>query len=244
MKRVGIFQSNYIPWKGYFDLIHDVDLALYFDDVQYTKNDWRNRNKVKTPAGSQWLTIPAGDNINRLICEVTLDDKRWQIKHWKTLSQHYGKAPYFKRYQGFLEHVYLETKWDRLSAVNQYMIRSIAANYLGIKTTFAQSSDIQSEGRRQDRVMHLLKAVGANSYVSGPAGKDYIDPARFHEENIELVWKDYSGYPEYPQFFPPFEHAVSVLDLLFQTGPDAPYFIWGWREEKIQSPLLESQGAA
>ena len=232
MKRVAINQSNYIPWKGYFDLIHDVDLFLFYDDVQFTKNDWRNRNRVKTPSGLRWLTIPAGTDLDRLICEVSLEDRRWQSKHWKTLTHLYGRAPFFDAYRGFLEEVYVRREWSSLSQINQFLIQSIATDYLGIKTTFGHSSDFPSSGRSQDRVIGLLKAVKADVYVSGPAGQAYLDPERFRKEGIELLWKDYSGYPEYPQSYPPFEHAVTILDLLFHIGSDAPQYIWGWRASR------------
>src|ERR1700681_1938553 len=104
-KRVAILQSNYIPWKGYFDIIHDVDLFVFYDDVQYTKNDWRNRNKIKTPQGTQWITIPVGTNEHRLICEVEIRDTSWQKKHWKMLQQNYAKAPYFHVFEPFLDYV-------------------------------------------------------------------------------------------------------------------------------------------
>lgn len=229
MTRVAINQSNYIPWKGYFDLIHDVDVFLFYDDVQFTKNDWRNRNLVKTAAGRQWLTIPVGTDLNRRICDVTLDDPRWQRKHWKTLLQLYARAPFFAHYRPFLEEVYLGREWKRLSELNQFLIRTIARDQLGIRTAFRQASEFPSAGQKQDRVLGLLESVGAGIYVSGPAAKAYLDPDRFRAAGIELVWKDYSGYPEYPQFHPPFEHAVTILDLMLHVGPDAPSYIWGWR---------------
>ncbi len=229
MKRIAICQSNYIPWKGYFDLIHDADAFMFYDDVQFTKNDWRNRNRVKTPAGPQWLTIPVGPDLRRLICEVTLQSTRWQRTHWKTLVQLYGKAPFFRHYQGFLEDIYLAREWRSLSELNQFLVHSIARDHLGIKTPFLQSSDFPATGRSQDRVLNLLRAVQADVYLSGPAGRSYLDEKRFEEEGIALVWKDYSGYPEYPQFHPPFDHAVTILDLLFHVGPEAPQYIWGWR---------------
>ncbi len=242
MKRVAINQSNYIPWKGYFDLIHDVDAFIFYDDVQFTKNDWRNRNKVKGPKGLQWLSIPVGTDLNRLIRDVSLDDPRWQQKHWKTLSHLYGKAPFFGAYRSVFEDVYLNRKWRNLSSLNQFLIETIAVQYLGVQTSFLQSSDLSGTGKGQDRVLNLLKAVKADVYISGPAGKAYLDPARFQKEGIELIWKDYSGYPEYAQFHPPFEHAVTILDLLFHTGPDASSYIWGWRAGKLQPRAAAARG--
>jgi WbqC-like protein len=235
---VAINQSNYIPWKGYFDLIRDSDTFLFYDDVQFTKNDWRNRNKVKSSAGRQWITIPVGSDVRRRICEVALPESRWQEKHWKTLANLYRKAPFFNTYRSFLEDVYLNRKWRNLSHLNQFLIQNIATKWLGIQTIFRQSSDFPSVGQGQERVLSLLASLKADTYVSGPAGKAYLDPIRFREAGIKLVWKDYSGYPEYPQFHPPFEHAVTILDLLFHTGPDAPYYIWGWRSGERRSDVV------
>ena len=222
-------QSNYIPWKGYFDIIHDVDLFIFYDDVQFTKNDWRNRNKIKSSSGVQWLTIPAGTDLNRLICEVRLEDKSWQKKHWKTIVHNYGKAPFFSLYGDFFREVYLERKWDTLSGINQFLIKSISAEILGIETEFRDSMQYNPKGKGSGRLLDLLVKAGARSYISGPSAKDYIDEKSFADANIQLIYKDYSGYPEYRQLYKPFDHRVSIIDLLFNCGPEAPDFIWGWR---------------
>lgn len=230
MKTVVVLQSNYIPWKGYFDLINDADVFIFYDDVQYTKNDWRNRNKIKTSKGTEWITVPVGPGKNRLIWEVEIVDQTWQSKHWKTLKQNYGNCPNFARYQPFFEDFYLGRKWTSLSQMNQHLIRRISSEMLGIKTEFQDSRAYDVKGVKQDRLLELLQKTGSERYISGPAAKDYIDERSFVEAGIELAWKDYSGYPEYPQRFAPFEHGVSILDLLFNAGPDAPWHIWGWRE--------------
>jgi hypothetical protein len=129
----------------------------------------------------------------------------------------------------FLEELYLEKSWPSLSELNQYLIRSISRNFLGVQTEFSDSSKFPIQGEKQERLLDLLKAVGATSYISGPAAKNYIDEAEFNSIGIEVVWKDYEGYPEYTQLHPPFEHGVTILDLLFQTGPSAAWYIWGWR---------------
>lgn len=230
MKSVAIIQSNYIPWKGYFDLIHDADVFIFYDDVQYTKNDWRNRNKIKTPNGVEWVTIPMGSDLNRLICEMEIKDSRWQAKHWKSLKQHYGKTPYFSHYEPFFEEFYLGQQWLNLADLNQHLITTISRDFLNIKTEFGDSREYTLSGQKFERLMDIVTQSHAGRYISGPAAKDYIEPMRFVEAGIELVWKDYSGYPEYPQRFPPFAHGVTILDLLFNVGPDAPWYIWGWRE--------------
>jgi hypothetical protein len=231
MKKVAINQSNYIPWKGYFDLINDVDLFLFYDDVQYTVRDWRNRNRVKTAQGTIWLTVPVGSDRNRRICDVAIPYQAWQTKHWKTILHSYSRAPYFDRFREFFRWVYLENRWTNLSALNQHLITTIASEWLGIETRFVQAPTLDAEYHKQDRILALLKKVGAEIYVSGPAAKAYLDAARFEQEGIRLVWKEYSGYPEYPQLYPPFEHAVSIIDLLFHTGPDAPFYVWKWRKK-------------
>lgn len=228
-RRVAVLQSNYIPWKGYFDIIHDVDLFIFYDDNQYTPRDWRNRNKVVTQGGPTWLTVPVGDSRERLIHDVEIPAAEWQTKHFETLRQSYAKAPHFARYRPWLEHVYLEQRWSNLSALNHATVMHIAREFLGIHTEFADSRAYAAEGRKLDKLVDLVGKAGASSYLSGPAARDYIEPERFAERSIALEWKDYSGYPEYPQRHTPFEHGVSVLDLLFNTGSDAPWYIWGWR---------------
>ena len=229
MNTVAVLQSNYIPWKGYFDIIHDADVFIFYDDLQFTKNDWRNRNKIKTAQGSKWLSIPVGTSANRLICEVEMEDAGWQRSQWDSLRQQYGKSPYFKLHRAFLEDIYLGRQWMNLSELNQFLIRTISSDILKITTQFRDSREFQLSGQKLDRLLDLIVKSKATRYISGPAAKDYIDPARFDELGIELVWKDYSNYPEYTQLHPPFEHGVSILDLLFHTGPDAPWYIWGWR---------------
>lgn len=233
MKRVGVLQSNYIPWKGYFDIIHDVDLFVFYDDVQYTKNDWRNRNKIKGHNGALWLTIPVNYRRGCLINEIEIKDKDWAIKHCKSLKQYYSKTPYYKKYQDFFQYVYLGRQWDTLSELNQYLIQIISKEFLAIDTEFCSSSQWGNKAvSKTDRLMSLLKAVNAQQYVSGPSGKNYLNNNEFSINGIELVYKTYVGYPEYSQLYPPFIHELSVIDLLFHVGSEAPYYIWGWREDE------------
>lgn len=232
MKRVAVIQSSYIPWKGYFDIIHDVDLFIFFDDVQFTSRDWRTRNRIKTTNGPIWLTIPVGSDRNRLICDVPLQDPKWPAMHWRSISHSYTRAPFFRHYRDFFEQIYLGSSWESLSQLNQSMTSRIASELLGIRTVFQDSRQFAAEGSKLARMLDLLKKAGADSYVSGPSAKDYIDPQAFEAAGIELIFKSYAGYPEYPQVHPPFNHAVSIIDLLFNTGPDAPYYIWGWRAEQ------------
>lgn len=229
--RVVINQSNYIPWKGYFDLINDADLFIFLDDVQYTKNDWRNRNRIKSPNGLHWLTIPIGSPTSKRIDEVALPLTDWREKHWRSVVCAYSRTPFFSQYAAWLRETYFDLKHTTLSELNQYLIRTIALQFLGINTEFTNSREISGHGTKTDRILALLKGVGAKTYISGPAGKNYLEEAKFLENGIKLIWKDYSAYPQYDQFQPPFEHAVSILDMIFHLGPEAPWYIWGLKNK-------------
>lgn len=226
-KRVAVLQSNYIPWKGYFDIIHDVDEFIFYDDVQYTKNDWRNRNRIKTSSGPRWLTIPVGQGLDRLICEVALPQDDWPRRHWRNLERSYADTPHFESYRALFEEIWLHRGWRTLSDLNQHIIRTIARDVLGLRPRFRDSREFALHGHKQNRLLDLLQHAEATIYVSGPSARAYLDPDRFAASGIELRWKDYGPYPEYPQLFPPFIHEVTILDLLFHTGADAPQFIWG-----------------
>lgn len=218
--RVAILQSNYIPWKGYFDIISQVDRFIFHDDLQYTKSDWRNRNKIKSHSGVAWLTVPCGTDEKRLICDVILTDSSWQKKHWDILYKSYAKAPYFSYYRDFFEEIYLNNKWHNLSDMNQYIIKKISKEILGINVIFEDSRDYHLENKKGARVVELLHKVGATEYLSGPAAKKYLDANEFIASEIKLEWMSYDRYPEYPQLFPPFCHYVTILDLLFNVGCD------------------------
>lgn len=230
VKKVAVLQSNYIPWKGYFDIINDVDLFIFYDEVQFTKNDWRNRNLLIMNGEPRWITVPVGDNIHRKIEDVKIKNIIWQKKHFHTLETNYGKSQFFKKNRDFFHHVYVETKWEYLYQLNRYLIEHISHDFLKIKTRFDDSSNYFSCGAQNEKLLSLLKSAHADIYVSGPAAKDYIVKEDYEKAGIQLIWKDYSGYPQYPQNTDTFTHYVSILDLLFQVGEDAPYYIWGWRK--------------
>ena len=227
--KVAANQSNYLPWKGYFDIINSVDLFIFYDDVQYTHGDWRNRNLLKTKDGIKWITVPVGNKVNRLICDVNIDNNSWQEAHYQKIYNAYHKAKYFADYRPLLEDIYLDHQWANLSVMNQYLIRRIAVEYLGIKTQFSDSRGYDLSGKRETRIVDLLWKTGASEYLVGPAARSYLREELLASNGIRLRWMDYSGYPEYPQFHPPFEHKVTILDLLFHTGPKASSYIWGCR---------------
>jgi len=224
MKKVAILQSNYIPWKGYFDMIAAVDEFVLYDDVQFTKNDWRNRNRIKTQNGVQWLSVPAGQDISRLIREVELKDHRWQAKHWSTLVHSYKRAPYFDSIAAGLEPLYLGREYSHLSQLNRTLIEFVCGQ-LGIKTRVSNSWDYALVGGQSERLVNLCEQAGASEYISGPSARNYLDESLFTDRGIKVTWFDYGGYPEYPQLWGEFEHAVSILDLLFNCGGDAPRYM-------------------
>lgn len=231
MRKVAIIQSNYIPWKGYFDIIHDVDIFVFLDDVQYTTRDWRNRNLIKTPHGLKWLTIPVNATRNSKIYEVKIADKEWAKTHWRTIQHCYARTTFFNQYKNFFEDFYLKKEWIYLSELNQTLIKEIAQKLLNIKTIFYDSREIPTEGKKQDKLLSILKYLKADIYISGPSAINYLKPDDFIKEGIKLIYKDYNGYPQYPQLFGNFEHNVSIIDTIFNTGEKAPYYIWGWRND-------------
>lgn len=230
-KRAAIIQSCYVPWKGYFDIIHDVDCFIFLDNVQFTKHDWRNRNRIKLKQGLTWLSIPVGPNCNRLIQDVEFYDHHWQQLHLKSLQHSCKSTPFFDKMKPLLYEIYQQHKWTNLSAFNQFVTKKIAQKYLNIQTKFYNANQYEVSGYKSNRIIKLLQAVEATHYLSGPSAKNYLDEALFKKAGIKLEYKDYSGYPEYKQLYPPFEHKVSILDLLFHVGPEAPYYIWGWRNK-------------
>lgn len=222
-KSIAIIQSNYIPWKGYFDMIAMVDEFMLLDTVQFTKNDWRNRNRLKTPAGPAWLTIPVktGGRFGQTIEETEVAGSDWADRHWAKWQDCYRATPHFDRYAPRLAALYAEARgMSRLSRINRHFIVHLCA-MLGINTLITSAADYAASGIKTDRVIGLCRAAGATCYLSGPAAQGYIEDEKFAAAGIELRYMDYSGYPEYPQPHGSFDHAVSVLDLIFCTGPDA-----------------------
>lgn len=221
--RAAIIQSNYIPWKGYFDLINDVDVFVFYETAQYTVRDWRNRNLIKTDLGAKWLSVPVGNDRSRLINEVFIRNESWQLEHFKTIQHFYKKAKYYKLFEEFLYDFYVERSWSSLSDLNRYLIQKISIDFLGIKTKFLNSSDLSKIGSGQDAILSLLKDIGADVYISGPAAKSYLEESKFKCVGIDLIWKEYGPYKNYEQFYPPFLHNVSILDLLFHCGPNSSF---------------------
>ncbi len=221
---VSISQSNYIPWKGYFDMIAKSDVFVIYDDVQYTRRDWRNRNLIKTSNGIKWLTIPViQEDYHQRICDTQILKGNWIKKHIGTLQMNYSKAPCFKDFKDVIFEVY-NTPTNSLSEINRKFIE-IICGILEIDTEILDSRSLNLKGDKQERLIQACKILKADTYLSGPAAKSYIQPDFFTKNNLNLEWMDYSDYKAYNQLYPPFEHGVSILDLIFNEGKNAKHYL-------------------
>ena len=218
--KVGVIQSNYIPWRGYFDFIDSVDLFVFHDDLQYTKNDWRNRNRILTPAGLQWLTVPVSyKQVEQKIDEVAIDNSQnWAASHIRQLTAHYRRAPFFEDYIHEFAGI-INGSFTSISELNVAVCRWIM-QVLNIRTPIRMSRALALSGKKTERLLELLTKVGATTYLSGPSASAYLDLDLFRRHGIRVEYKSYE-YPEYPQMQAGFSPAVSVLDLLLNTGPEA-----------------------
>lgn len=225
-KKIAIVQSNYIPWKGYFDLINMVDEFVLYDDMQYTRRDWRNRNYIKTRNGLELLTIPVvvKGKYFQAIKDTRVADPSWAKKHWHVIHHHYVRARYFGYYRDMIEPIYLECEEELLSRINFMFIKAVCG-ILGIKTKISWSMDYDLVDGKTDRLVGICKSAGATQYISGPSARTYLDPILFNKEGIHLSYIDYSGYPPYAQLFDGFEHSVSIFDLIFNEGQNATKFM-------------------
>lgn len=223
MRKIAILQPNYIPWKGVFDLINQVDVFVFYDDVQYTIKDWRNRNKIKTPNGELWLTVPVIHKGRRdqLIYEAEIDNTvNWQLNHYKSIMTNYKKAPYFKDFEFLLNDIYLEKKWTHIADLDIYVTKKIC-EIMGIEVEWYRSSELNCFGSKDGtKVVEICKQLDCNYFINGPAAKEFMDEELFFKNNITLKYMEYN-YPEYEQLYPPFNHYVSVFDILFCCGEGA-----------------------
>ena len=247
--RLTILQSNYIPWKGYFDLMAMSDLFVVYDSVQYTKNDWRNRNTIASATGPIWLTIPVATagRADQRINEATIDDRRWARKHWSTIAQTFARRPHFSAVRDRWESEYLSAQeCGLLHDVNLRFLRMIA-DQLHIATEIVDDRDFAVEpDTPTGKLVQLCQLVGADRYVTGPAGLNYLEVERFHSAGIALDVIDYGNYPEYPQTTDEFRHGVSVLDLIASVGDDTRAHLLGhYRTVEVDdldaSPTTESR---
>jgi hypothetical protein len=203
-------------------MIASVDEFILYDDMQYTRRDWRNRNQIKTPQGVQWLTVPVQvkGKYDQKIRDTEIDGAEWALLHWKALVQNYRRAPNFIEVATLIEPLYLAETYTHISQLNRRLIEAVC-DFLGIKTVISNSWDYKLVDGKTERLADLCAQAGGTEYVSGPAAKDYVEEHMFTERGIKLTWFDYSGYPEYPQLWGEFVHGVTILDLLFNCGKSA-----------------------
>ena len=215
-----VHQPQYLPWLGYFDKIDKADVFCFLDNVQYKKNEWQNRNRIKTSAGWQWLTTPVRFQFPEKICEVKINNAvNWRRKHLQAMVTNYRKAPYFSELIEMFERIYA-TEWEYLADLNIEVIRSILIR-LGLerKTTIL-ASDLTLRNDPNDRLIDICRSLGCDTYLAGAAGADYMDLGRFAEAGIRVVFQEFN-HPRYPQLFGDFVPRLSVVDLLFNCGPQS-----------------------
>jgi hypothetical protein len=224
--RISIVQSCYIPWKGFFDLIGRCDEYVIYDRMQFAKRHWHNRNLIKTSNGTVWLTIPVvtKGRFDQAIDEVMIE-KPWADKHWRTLELAYRQAPFFDLLAPTVRSWYERAdKEARLTDVNELFTREIAG-LLGLGTRIVRDTTYPADGAKTARLLSIAQAAGADRYLSGPSARAYLEEALLAAGGVTTEWMSYDGYPEYKQLHGDFTHAVSVLDLLFNTGPEASNLI-------------------
>ena len=223
-----IHQPQYLPWLGYFDKIDKVDVFVFLDNVQYKKNEWQNRNKIRTQTGWQYLTVPVKYKFGQLINKVEIDNtKKWRHKHWQALLINYSKAEFFHLYKDFFKKIY-EKEWSKLVDINISLIIKIT-EFLGMETKFIKASELKTMGEKTDRLISICKEVGANVYLSGIGAKEYIEEEKLKKERIELVFQNFK-HPVYKQVFNGFVPNLSIVDLLFNEGENSLFIIRGKNE--------------
>lgn len=223
--RIGIVQSNYLPWRGYFNLISFCDIFVFHDDIRYTSQDWRNRNYINSRQGPHRMTIPVGPGQNRNINQIDLPRGKWRKEHFRLIQQSYSKHMYWPDYKDFIEYIYREDTFSTLSSFNQSTIQTISTNFLKLSTRFVDSSSFNFSSSKQHKVVDLLRELGATEYVSGPAAKAYLDVQFMSTIGIKTLWINYETLVPYPQLNFPANNNLSIIDLLFNCGPRSREFL-------------------
>ena len=217
---VAVHQPQYLPWLGYFDKIRRADIFCYLDCVQYKKNDWQNRNRIKTSQGWQWLTVPVRFQFPEKICDVKIDQTvKWRKKHLQALMTNYRRAAFFEQYIDVFGQIYA-ADWDYLAGLNIHTIERLKAALGMDQKPAIQSSQLELREDPTDRLIDICKAVKADTYLSGQDGIKYMDLERFKENGLKVIIQDFE-HPVYPQMFNEFESHMSVVDLLFNCGPES-----------------------
>ena len=220
---MAVVQSSFLPWLGYFDLIKSVDHFIFLEDVQYTNRDWRNRNRIKTPNGPAWITVPvrAGDRGSLTLREAETVSDSWPAKLLRTLERNYGRTPYFDTVFPLLEPQILEGQGNSLSSINRELILNIS-DFLGLKTSFSDDAEIPKNSNPSERLAQLVGKIGGDTYLSGPSASNYLDEIVFRELEIEVRFVNYPDvYGPYAQLWGPFVPNLSIIDSLFNLGPGA-----------------------
>lgn len=221
-----MLQPNYIPWKGVFDMISRVDTFVFYDDVQYTARDWRNRNKIKTAQGTHWISVPVLQDRDQLICDAKIDlTAHWQIKHYKAFQSAYKRAPFFDQYEYLLDELYMKQTWQKISDLDVFATKLIA-KALGLNPTWVLASELNCQGAKDgEKILKICETLGCDYVLNGPAARAFVNDDMFKAKGIVTEYMTYE-YEPYPQRFPPFVHEVTVLDTIFNCGPDAPRYIF------------------
>ena len=215
---LSIHQPQYLPWLGYFDKIDKCEIFVFLDNVQFKKNEWQNRNRIKTAAGNQWLTVPILHKFPQRIDDVKINNSvPWGRKHFNALSTNYSKAPFFDEYMPFFQETYFR-EWERLIDINIHTIMFITKAMGLSDKRFVKASDFNLQEGNTERLVDICKKMGGDVYLSGKDGAKYLDLSLFEKENIDVIFQDYS-HPCYSQLFSEFESNLSIIDLLFNCGP-------------------------
>ena len=229
MKKIAISQSNYIPWRGYFDLINSVDEFVFFDEVQYTRRDWRNRNKIIINNKEKWLTVPVNSkgNYKQPISKIEVFDSLCFQKHLEIIRHNYQKAEYFNDVFEKIEELFNSINLQNLSKINQYLIIEIC-KLIDIQTLFHDSKNIMKNFEFEnpnDKLLNICNHLKCNHYYTGPSAKNYIDEKKFNSNNIEIIWLDYGKDKKYKQFSNNFIERLSIIDCLMHCGFNANKFL-------------------
>jgi len=224
--RVAVLQPTYLPWSGYFGMIDAVDTFIFYDDVQFSSQSWHQRNRIKSGPGQWiWLSVHVLHQFGQPINEVRINEtSKWRMKHWKTIQQSYGKAPFFENYRKEMEDIY-QKEWEILGDLNMTLIRRLCDLMDLRRPTFMRSSELAGlTGAKTERLLEVLEIVGADEYVGNPGSRNYLDVGLFKEKGIKLYWFEYQ-HPVYPQIQGEFVPYLSAIDLLFNTGGNARDYI-------------------
>lgn len=219
MCRVIITQPNYIPWKGYFSPMRKIDYLVMYDDVQYTKRDWRNRNYLIGNNGPELLTIPVitKGKFSQKINETKISDHNWNKKHWKFIYLNYKKSKYFYKYSDIFEDLFMSIDTELLSEINITFIKKIV-ELLNINIKILKSSDFNVSGDRNEKLLKICKLLNTKTYISGPSAKSYIDEGLFKKNDLLIEYNSYHNFKVYNQMWNGFDHNVSIVDMLFNLG--------------------------